>query len=96
MNLYLLVYFQVMHDCRNDSVNLYNQFGIELKNVFDTQAAHVVVEMNEGNGKTESKVKNTSLNGLCQAYQVPHNPFKDKVKVCSSKFKPSILLLNIQ
>jgi exonuclease 3'-5' domain-containing protein 1 len=61
-------------------VNLYNQFGIQLQNVFDTQAAHVVVEMSEGTGKTESKVKNTSLSGLCQVYEVPYNPFKDKVK----------------
>jgi exonuclease 3'-5' domain-containing protein 1 len=70
-----------MHDCRNDSVNLYNQFGVQLENLFDTQAAHVVVEMSEGNGRTESKVKNTSLNGLCQVYAIPPNPFKDKVKV---------------
>lgn len=28
---------KIMHDCRNDSVNLYQQFGILLKNVFDTQ-----------------------------------------------------------
>lgn len=28
---------KVIHDCRNDSINLYNQFGITLKNVFDTQ-----------------------------------------------------------
>lgn len=28
---------KVIHDCRNDSVNLWQQFGILLRNVFDTQ-----------------------------------------------------------
>ena len=30
---------QVIHDCRGDSVNLHNQFGIMLCNVFDTQVS---------------------------------------------------------
>lgn len=30
---------KVIHDCRNDSVNLYQQFGILLRNVFDTQVS---------------------------------------------------------
>lgn len=28
---------KIIHDCRNDSINLYQQFGILLRNVFDTQ-----------------------------------------------------------
>lgn len=65
-----------MHDCRNDSVNLYNQFGIQLKNVFDTQAAHIVIQ-----SETGLKAKNISLNNLCETYGVETNQFKDKVKV---------------
>lgn len=30
---------KVVHDCRNDAVNLYLQFGILLRNVFDTQVS---------------------------------------------------------
>jgi len=65
-----------MHDCRNDSVNLYNQFGITLKNIFDTQSAHIVIQTAEGH-----KVKNISLNSLCELYDVGTNQYKDKVKV---------------
>lgn len=31
---------KVIHDCRNDSANLYLQFGILLRNVFDTQVSN--------------------------------------------------------
>lgn len=51
-------------------------------NDFVIQAAHIIAEMGDSNGKAESKVKNSSLNGLCQAYQLPENPLKDKIKVC--------------
>lgn len=30
---------KIIHDCRNDSVNLYTQFNILLRNVFDTQVS---------------------------------------------------------
>lgn len=32
---------KVIHDCRNDSVNLFNQFKVLLRNVFDTQVSHI-------------------------------------------------------
>lgn len=32
---------KVIHDCRNDSVNLFNQFQVMLRNVFDTQVSAV-------------------------------------------------------
>ncbi|KAH9123866.1 hypothetical protein AeMF1_005260 [Aphanomyces euteiches] len=35
---------KVMHDCRKDSDALFHQFGITLTNVFDTQAAHAIVQ----------------------------------------------------
>eukprot|EP01066_Platyproteum_vivax_P021227 Platyproteum_vivax@DN9252_c0_g1_i1.p1 len=34
---------KVMHDCREDSSALYNQFGIQLKNIYDTQVAHKIL-----------------------------------------------------
>lgn len=37
----LCSFLQVIHDCRNDSVNLYNQFKIMLTNVFDTQVFNI-------------------------------------------------------
>ncbi|XP_063234532.1 egalitarian protein homolog [Bacillus rossius redtenbacheri] len=70
---------KVIHDCRNDSVNLYSQFGITLRNVFDTQAAHAVLQLQE-TGKPVYKVKNVSLNTLCELYDAPVNPMKDQLK----------------
>lgn len=33
---------KVIHDCRNDSVNLYSQFKVLLRNVFDTQVSSAI------------------------------------------------------
>nr|CAD7445395.1 unnamed protein product [Timema bartmani] len=77
--IYLLSQVLVIHDCRNDSVNLFNQFNITLRNVFDTQAAHAVLQLQE-TGKPVYKVKNVSLNALCELYDAPINPMKDQLK----------------
>ncbi len=70
---------KVIHDCRNDSVNLYTQFSTILRNVFDTQSAHAVLQYQE-QGKQVYKVKNLSLNTLCELYNAPPNPMKDQLK----------------
>jgi len=70
---------KVVHDCRNDSAALYHQHDITIKNVFDTQAAHAVLQLQE-TGKPVYKVKNVSLNALCELYNAPANPMKDQVK----------------
>lgn len=70
---------KVIHDCRNDSINLYTQFGIKLRNVFDTQSAHAVLQCQDS-GKPVYKVKNVSLNNLCEIYNAPINPMKDHLK----------------
>lgn len=70
---------KVIHDCRNDSVNLFNQFGVKLRNVFDTQSAHAVLQFQDHN-KPVYKVKNVSLNTLCEIYKAPINPMKDQLK----------------
>ncbi|KOB76370.1 Egalitarian [Operophtera brumata] len=70
---------KVIHDCRNDSVNLHNQFEIVLKNVFDTQAAHAVLQLQQ-QGVPVYKVKNLSLNALCELYNAPMNPMKEQLK----------------
>ncbi|XP_015114166.1 egalitarian protein homolog [Diachasma alloeum] len=70
---------KVIHDCRNDSVNLFNQFGIVLNNVFDTQAAHAVIQYQEV-GKPVYKVKSVNLNTLCEMYGAPCNPLKEQLK----------------
>ncbi|KAG5325255.1 EXD1 protein, partial [Pseudoatta argentina] len=70
---------KVIHDCRNDSVNLYNQFNITLTNVFDTQAAHAVLQFQD-TGKPVYKVKNVNLNTLCDHYNAPCNPLKEQLK----------------
>lgn len=70
---------KVIHDCRNDSGNLFNQFNILMKNVFDTQAAHAVLQYQD-HSKPVYKVKNVSLNTLCELYNAPINPMKDQLK----------------
>ncbi|XP_057330635.1 egalitarian protein homolog [Microplitis mediator] len=70
---------KVIHDCRCDSVNLYNQFGITLKNVFDTQAAHAVIQFQD-TGKPVDKVKNVNFNTLCDLYGAPCNLLKNQLK----------------
>ncbi|XP_033253475.1 uncharacterized protein LOC117192819 [Drosophila miranda] len=70
---------KVIHDCRNDAANLYLQFGILLRNVFDTQAAHAILKYQE-NGKQVYKAKYISLNSLCEQYNAPCNPIKDQLK----------------
>lgn len=73
------IVIKVIHDCRNDSVNLYNQFGVKMRNVFDTQSGHAVLQYQDG-GKPVYKVKNVSLNNLCDLYNAPINPMKDQLK----------------
>jgi len=70
---------KVVHDCRNDSAALYHQHDVTISNVFDTQAAHAVLQLQE-TGKPVYKVKNVSLNALCELYNAPINPMKDQVK----------------
>jgi exonuclease 3'-5' domain-containing protein 1 len=70
---------KVVHDCRNDSAALYHQHDVTITNVFDTQAAHAVLELQQ-TGKPVYKVKNVSLNALCEQYNAPLNPMKDQVK----------------
>jgi exonuclease 3'-5' domain-containing protein 1 len=75
---------KVFHDCRNISSVLNVQLDINLCNVFDAQAAHAVLEMQE-NGKPIHKVKNESLNALCDLYGASVNPIKDQLKAVYRK-----------
>ncbi|CAG9861325.1 unnamed protein product [Phyllotreta striolata] len=70
---------KVVHDCRNDSVNLFNQYNITMRMVFDTQAAHAILTYQETN-KPVYKVKSIALNALCEHYGAPVNPVKDQLK----------------
>lgn len=70
---------QIVHDCRNDSVNLFQQYNITLKTIFDTQAAHSVLTFQESN-KPVYKAKSVALNALCEYYGAPVNPVKDQLK----------------
>ncbi|KAK4878760.1 hypothetical protein RN001_011266 [Aquatica leii] len=70
---------KIMHDCRNDSVNLYQQFNITLQSVFDTQAAHSVLSYQES-GRAVYKAKSIALNALCEYYNAPVNPMKEQLK----------------
>ncbi|GJQ75282.1 egl [Trypoxylus dichotomus] len=70
---------KIIHDCRNDSANLYRQFNITLRNVFDTQAAHAVLTYQD-TSKPVYKAKSVALNALCECYGAPGNPMKEQLK----------------
>ncbi|KAL7286225.1 hypothetical protein TKK_0019499 [Trichogramma kaykai] len=70
---------KVVHDCKNPSATLFNQFGITLAGIFDTQAAHCVIEC-QNTGKPVYKVKNITLNNLCDMYGAPRNVFKESLR----------------
>ena len=48
-------------------------------NILSIQAAHAVLQLQE-TGKPVYKVKNVSLNALCELYNAPVNPMKEQVK----------------
>ena len=79
MKFLKIIFSQVVHDCRNDSAAFYFQFNILVKSIFDTQAAHAVLQLQD-TGKPVYKVKNVSLNALCELYNAPVNPMKEQVK----------------
>lgn len=70
---------KVAHDCRNDSAALYHQHSVLLRKVFDTQAAHAVLQQQDS-GKPVYKVKAVSLNTLCGFHGAPTNPKKEQMK----------------
>lgn len=49
----------------------------EFLHFFFFQAAHAVVQLQE-TGRAVHKVKTTSLNAMCEHYDLPANPFKGK------------------
>uniref|UniRef100_A0A6P7FEZ2 Uncharacterized protein LOC114328693 n=1 Tax=Diabrotica virgifera virgifera TaxID=50390 RepID=A0A6P7FEZ2_DIAVI len=70
---------RVVHDCRNDSVNLFNQYNITMRMVFDTQAAHAILTYQDTK-RPVYKAKSIALNALCECYGAPINPMKDQLK----------------
>lgn len=70
---------QIIHDCRNDAVNLHSQFNITLQSVFDTQAANAVLTYQD-TGTPIYKAKSVPLNALCEIYGAPVNTMKEQLK----------------
>lgn len=58
---------KIIHDVRNKSNALYNQFDIMLNNVFDTQVANLVIQQQE-TAKPAYKSRYISINKLCEIY----------------------------
>lgn len=80
---------KVVHDVRNLSVSLFNNFGIKLQNVFDTQAGHLIVQQ-QSTGKPATSVKTLSLFTLSKHYGGPNlNPkMKDRLhKIYKKDYK---------
>lgn len=69
---------KIIHGCDGDAANLFAQFGIILRNVFDTQVAQTVLQCQD-QGKSVHDVQPQSLNKLCELYNVPTNPLKHEV-----------------
>ncbi|XP_052081827.1 uncharacterized protein LOC127719645 [Mytilus californianus] len=68
---------KVIHSCAGDSAALFHQFGIKLKNVFDTQVAHLVIEESRGR-RLPSSIK---LCDVCQRYGDNPEPLEQKDKL---------------
>ena len=51
----------------------------------NVQAAHAVLQLQD-TGKPVYKVKNVSLNALCELYNAPINPMKEQVGKISKVF----------
>jgi exonuclease 3'-5' domain-containing protein 1 len=70
---------QVVHSCGNDSAALFYQCGVLLNNVFDTQAAHAVLQQQDTDMPAHA-VNTISLNALCKLHNAPVNDLKKDMK----------------
>jgi len=68
-----------MHDCRADSEGLHHQFGIQIRSIFDTQSAHIVIRKQSPD--FSSLDKQIGLDKVCEEYGGLPNQFKETVKV---------------
>ncbi|KAH7641948.1 hypothetical protein DERF_002949 [Dermatophagoides farinae] len=59
---------KVGHDVRTNSVSLYRSFGITLKNVFDTQVAHLIIQQQSTGRPAYKPTKYISFYTLCNVY----------------------------
>eukprot|EP00040_Diaphanoeca_grandis_P035093 m.219666 g.219666 ORF g.219666 m.219666 type:complete len:1197 (-) comp33300_c1_seq1:100-3690(-) len=62
---------KILHDCRQDAVALYAQFGVKLAGVYDTQESHMTITNNQ---------RRAGLNEVLQIYANQTNDLKSKVK----------------
>ena len=60
----VLTCVQVLHSARNDGEALHAQFGVGLRNVHDTQLAHIEVERAEG----RTFPQRLKLEEICEIY----------------------------
>lgn len=63
---------KVIHDCHNDSANLFNEYQVRLKNIFDTRIAYGVIK-----GYLNVPI---GFNNLCEMYGAEINVEKDEFK----------------
>ncbi|KAL0277827.1 UNVERIFIED_CONTAM: hypothetical protein PYX00_004976 [Menopon gallinae] len=71
---------KVIHDCRSDSQAIHKQYGVLLKNVFDTQVAYLVIQFQDLGKPIHSCIR-VSLSKLYEIYGLPGNKYKDCIKV---------------
>lgn len=71
---------KIAHDCRLDSGALYKHYNAVLSNVFDTQMAHILINVRNGSDSWWDPAR-ASLKTLCFIYNVPLlASLKDSVK----------------
>lgn len=69
---------KVIHDCRYVSANLYKQFQTKLRNVFDTQCAHAILQY-QNNEVRVNQARSLSFNKLIELFYGPLNPMKNRL-----------------
>ncbi|GAB4817298.1 hypothetical protein N2152v2_004344 [Parachlorella kessleri] len=75
---------KVLHDCRKDCEALFYQHNIRLRNVWDTQVAHAMVQVLQSiatgaSGAHDARGAPIGLNPLLERYELPINPTKKAV-----------------
>ncbi|XP_006811736.1 uncharacterized protein LOC102809105 [Saccoglossus kowalevskii] len=68
---------KVMHNCRSDSAALYCQFGVTLRNVFDTECAYTVILEQHNINKRQN---NPGINLICELFGGHFNQVNEDIK----------------
>lgn len=68
---------KIVDDCSKYSLDLYEKYGILLRNIFDIKSAHTILQYQNHMKFLENGEQTIPLERLCEIYGAPANPLKD-------------------